>query len=94
VDEDLQSQIDTKASSISISDFYDRVIDTSISYTTENTIIAHTLNTDDLIANSLQVNNSVEIDGTFTISNNNYVITDEQFAYLKDIDSDLKTNLI
>jgi chromosome segregation ATPase len=91
VDEDLQLQIDSKASITSVSDISDRLVD--VTYATDTTSIANTLNTNILIANSLQVNNSVEIDGSFIISNNNYTITDQQFAYLKDIDSDVKTNL-
>lgn len=90
-DEDLQSQIDTKASSSSVSDITDRLVD--LTYTDTTTSIANTLSTDTLTANSLQVNNSVEIDGTFIISNSNYTVTDEQFGYLKDLDSDVKTNL-
>ncbi len=48
---------------------------------------------DNLTANILTVNNSLIIDGTFIISNDNYDITDEQFGFLKDISENVKTSL-
>jgi hypothetical protein len=62
---------------------------TDISYATGITTIAN-----DLHVESVVVNNSLQLDGTFIISNNNYQITDQQFSYLKDIDSNVKTSLV
>ena len=55
--------------------------------------ITGSVSLDELQCNSLIVNNSLEVDGTFRISNVNYEITDQQFSYLKTLDCNVQTNI-
>ena len=61
---------------------------TNINYdsnSNETTII------NDLNLDSVIINNSLSVDGTFTIQNNNYSLTDNQFNYLSSITADYAT---
>ncbi len=48
----------------------------------------------DIVLDDVIINNSLAVDGTFIISNGTYEITDSQFSYLKNLDSDIKTDLL
>ena len=61
---------------------------------TLTTSIANNTVTDSLETNDMIINNSLAIDGTCTISNNTYTITDQQFGYLSTIDGNVKDNLV
>lgn len=87
--------LEGKTNNLDFANFQNEVNETltDVSYNNLATTINNTLNCDEVIVNNLTINNSLELDGSFIISNENYTITDIQFSYLKDIDENIKSKI-
>ena len=90
---DIASLQNTKANNSRIDIIDNKIFAIEYDSQTTTTTITDNLILNDIHSDSVIINNSLELDGTFTISNNDYTITNQQFSYLKDIDTNIKNKL-